>query len=67
MAKSPSKSEITVLLSSPYFSFRHDNSSLIIAEILDESDKIRLLKELEDWQYGNYIMVEKYIKGREFT
>ena len=45
----------------------NNGSSIGIYIILNESDKIRILKELEDWQYGNYVMVEKYIKGRELT
>ena len=44
-----------------------NGSSIGIYIILDESDKIKVSKELKNWGYGNSIMVEEYIEGKELT
>jgi len=44
-----------------------NGSSIGIYIILDESDKIKVSKELKNWGYGNSIMIEEYIEGKELT
>ena len=45
----------------------NNGSSVGVYIILSESDKTSFLNDLKNWKYGKYIMVEKYIKGRELT
>ena len=45
----------------------NNGSSVGVYIILSESDKTSFLDDLKNWKYGKYIMVEKYIKGRELT
>ena len=45
----------------------NNGSSFGVYIILNESDKTSFLKDLKNWKYGKYIMVENYIKGRELT
>ena len=45
----------------------NNGSSFGVYIILSESDKTSFLEDIKNWKYGKYIMVEKYIKGRELT
>ncbi len=45
----------------------NNGSSVGVYIILSESDRTSFLKDLKNWKYGKYIMIEKYIKGRELT
>ena len=45
----------------------NNGSSLGVYIILNESDKIKIIKILKNWKFGNHVMIEKYIKGRELT
>ena len=45
----------------------NNGSSVGVYIILSESDKTSFLNDLKNWKYGKYIMIEKYIKGRELT
>jgi len=44
-----------------------NGSSIGIYIILNESDKIKASQDLKSWSYGNNIMIEEYIEGKELT
>ena len=45
----------------------NNGSSFGVYIIMNESDKTSFLKDIKNWKYGKYLMVEKYIEGRELT
>ena len=45
----------------------NNGSSFGVYIIMSESDKTSFLKDIKNWKYGKYLMVEKYIEGRELT
>ena len=44
-----------------------NGSSLGVYIIFNESDKINIIKVLKNWKFGNHVMIENYINGRELT